>query len=82
MHDSDIRDLLKKQLFRYVVINGKFKGILCCIKDDFIILIDCCRIIEIPIDEITSIEKKAIGCPEKDDDKKKKHCEHCEHNNE
>jgi len=67
MHDKDIRDLLKDNRFRFVVINKKFKGVLCDVKDDFVILIDRCKIFEIRIYEIESIEKRVEGCPDRRD---------------
>jgi len=59
------RDQLEEQLLWFVTINGEFSGVLSCIRDDYVVLVnEDCKVTEIPIDEISSIEKKAIGCPD------------------
>lgn len=71
------RKQLENQLFFWVKVNGRFEGVLVHVGKDFIILVgDNCKIIEVNLDEIETIVKRAAGCPcfeEKCDDDKKHH---------
>lgn len=58
------RKQLENQLFWWVKVNGRFEGVLVFVGKDFIILVgDDCKIFEIPLREIDSLQKRAAGCP-------------------
>ncbi|KUK09982.1 MAG: hypothetical protein XD50_1726 [Clostridia bacterium 41_269] len=68
------RELEKLILYFINVFAGgnKFKGVLACVLDDFIILINGCTIYEIVTAEIEAIEFKAEWCPDKNTNKTRK----------
>lgn len=61
--ENKLRKQLEKQLFWWVKVNGKAEGVLVFVGKDFIVLVDDCKIIEVNLDEIETITKRAIGCP-------------------
>ncbi|HHX95170.1 MAG TPA: hypothetical protein GX691_05050 [Clostridia bacterium] len=68
--EDRFRKQLEKQLFWWVKINGRFEGVLVFVGKDFIILVgDDCKIFEIPLEEIDSLQKRAPGCPDRRHDK-------------
>lgn len=63
---------MKKLVLTYVTVFvecWKFEGVLVAVFDDFLVLVNGCKIIEIPLKEIQALVFRAFGCPP---EKKKK----------
>jgi len=63
---------LEQLVLSFITVSAgenQFKGVLACVLDDFIILINGCTIYEIIIDEIEAVMFKAKGCPGKNPDR-------------
>ena len=65
---NTLRRQLERQLFWWIKVNGKFEGVLVFVGRDFIILVgDDCKIFEINLDEVVSLQKRAPGCPNREE---------------
>ncbi|NLO88843.1 MAG: hypothetical protein GX088_00685 [Clostridia bacterium] len=72
---SKFKKELEKLILHFITVFAggyKFSGVLVCVMHDFIVLINGCTIFEIVFLEITAVEFKAPGCPEKKTNKIKR----------
>jgi len=72
---SKFKKELEKLILHFITVFAGgyiFSGVLVCVMHDFIVLINGCTIFEIVFSEITAVEFKAPGCPEKKTNKIKR----------